>query len=128
MPTSAKIQPLLAECIAIIIRIEKKQFYEITYTPNPCCGVPGDPRRLKITPPSAFSGVGDCAEGGNDDDAVAGSEGSRDLPLTRYAPGILVWVLLSRGKKPMRPSNTDGKINGGDALALHKKRRDKKDK
>eukprot|EP00581_Thalassiosira_minuscula_P030174 CAMPEP_0183758446 /NCGR_PEP_ID=MMETSP0739-20130205/6432_1 /TAXON_ID=385413 /ORGANISM="Thalassiosira miniscula, Strain CCMP1093" /LENGTH=476 /DNA_ID=CAMNT_0025996061 /DNA_START=1 /DNA_END=1431 /DNA_ORIENTATION=+ len=41
----------------------------------------------------------------------------------RYAPGTLVWVLLSKGK-PKEPSTQ----SGHNALALHKKRRNKKNK
>ncbi|KAL9188154.1 hypothetical protein ACHAXT_006532 [Thalassiosira profunda] len=62
----------------------------------------GDPRRLERSLPGAAA-------------ADAG----------RYAPGTLVWVLLSKGK-PKQPSNSAQ--SGYDAQALHKKRRDKKNK
>ena len=44
--------------------------------------------------------------------------------VKRYAPGTLVWVLLSKGK----PKQTNNNNQGIDTLALHKKRRDKKNK
>jgi hypothetical protein len=77
----------------------------------------------------ALSNIGaKVTEDGNENANENSSSSSSDvsLPLlSRYAPGTLVWVLLSRGKKKsmIRPPLDNG---GGNALALHKKRRDKK--
>ena len=47
----------------------------------------------------------------------------------RYAPGTLVWVLLSKGKpKQPKTTNSTHKNIGYNAQALHKKRRNKKNK
>lgn len=45
----------------------------------------------------------------------------------RYAAGTLVWVLLSKGK-PKQPKYRNNTQSGYNALAIHKKRRDKKNK
>ena len=45
----------------------------------------------------------------------------------RYAPGALVWVLLSKGK-PKQTHMQQQQSSGFNQLALHKKRRDKKNK
>ena len=82
------------------------------------CDWLGDPRRLR----EALSN-----ENANENSSSSSSSSSDvSLPLlSRYAPGTLVWVLLSRGKKKsmIRPTVGNG---GGSALAIHKKRRDKK--
>ena len=68
----------------------------------------GNPRRLLIQSNN---------NNNNDDDAIK--------TPSRYEPGTLVWVLLSKGK-PKQPTN--GNNTGYNALALHKKRRNKKNK
>ena len=90
----------------------------------------GDPLRLK----EALSSIGatKVTEDGNENEneinnsssSIGSSDGDLSL-LSRYAPGTLVWVLLSRGKKKSMIHPT--KVNGN-AFALHKKRRDKKNK
>lgn len=67
----------------------------------------GDPRRLIQS-----------NNNNNDDDTIKTS--------SRYEPGTLVWVLLSKGK-PKQPTNGSN-TQGYNALALHKKRRNKKNK
>ena len=92
----------------------------------------GDPLRLK----EALSSIGatKVAEDGNENEneinnssSIGSSDGDQSL-LSRYAPGTLVWVLLSRGKKKSMIHHTKGNGGGGNAFALHKKRRDKKNK
>lgn len=89
----------------------------------------GDPLRLK----EALSSIGatKVTEDGNENEneinnssSIGSSDGDLSL-LSRYAPGTLVWVLLSRGKKKSMIHPTKG---NGNAFALHKKRRDKKNK
>ena len=96
----------------------------------------GDPRLLTLCPPSQSSSSSSSSimmmtrngRGGVveiNDRAV----GENDHRLARgYSPGTLVWVLLSRGGRcHNRRTSDDAPIQcGGDALALHKKRRDKK--
>ena len=67
----------------------------------------GDPRRLIQS-----------NNNNNDDDTIK--------TPSRYEPGTLVWVLLSKGK-PKQPTNGSN-TQGYNALALHKKRRNKKNK
>ena len=67
----------------------------------------GDPRRLIQS-----------NNNNNDDDTIK--------TPSRYEPGTLVWVLLSKGK-PKQPTNGNN-TQGYNALALHKKRRNKKNK
>lgn len=103
-----------------------------TYVPYDVleCDWLGDPLRLK----EALSSIGaKVTEDGNENEneinnssSIISSDSDISL-LSRYAPGTLVWVLLSRGKKNSTIHPTKGN-GGGNALALHKKRRDKKNK
>ncbi len=111
----------------------------------------GDPRRLKLkllrqptqTSSSSSSssssslssmtmnrndrgGVDECVNDRSED-----REASDRVLARRYSPGTLVWVLLSRGGRCHNRRTNDTapiRCGGGDALALHKKRRDKKNK
>lgn len=103
-----------------------------TYVPYDVleCDWLGDPLRLK----EALSSIGaKVTEDGNENkneinnSSIISSDGDPSH-LSRYAPGTLVWVLLSRGKKNSTIHPTKGNGDGGNALALHKKRRDKKNK
>mmetsp|Transcript_13858 Transcript_13858/g.30189 ORF Transcript_13858/g.30189 Transcript_13858/m.30189 type:complete len:423 (+) Transcript_13858:66-1334(+) len=77
----------------------------------------GDPRRLQSSIKNEAA-----PDSGN---ISNNSNGKTDENNARYAPGALVWVLLSKGK-PKQPNKTAQ--SGYNALALHKKRRDKKNK
>ena len=98
----------------------------------------GDPRRLPLlplVPTTSLSSqtqtaalVADVASRSNNADGT----NQNQLPIARYSPGTLVWVMLSKGK-PKCPNNTIAATNVAssgcaDALAIHKKRRDKKNK
>ncbi|KAL7551703.1 hypothetical protein ACHAWF_014892 [Thalassiosira exigua] len=107
----------------------------------------GDPSRLRSILDRVASCGSDCGGGSSPSSATAGDrdggkgaedvneEGSKGVydkerpkeaeEDARYAPGALVWVLLSKGKPKQQSSD---RLSGQETLALHRKRRDKKNK
>lgn len=108
----------------------------------------GDPRRLPLIRSTSHAAAdpaaaGDAAANYDNNSTNCNANGNENNPVNtvaRYSPGTLVWVMLSKGKPKhantstatatATTTTTATPISGcaADALAIHKKRRNKKNK